>query len=91
MSNKDSKLAFPSIMRSQFNLSEAGDTFFDMTGYKKGYLWINGHLLGRYWNAGPQKRLYCPGTWLKQGVNKIEVLELLTDNPEHIAGFKTQY
>ncbi len=45
---------------------------------KKGYIWINGHNLGRYWNIGPQNRLYCPGVWLKKGKNKMVILDLLT-------------
>lgn len=45
-----------------------------MKAYEKGYLWVNGHLLGRYWNVGPQYRLYCPGIWLKNGKNTVYVL-----------------
>ncbi|XP_045519117.1 CAD protein isoform X2 [Pieris brassicae] len=41
------------------------DTFVDMTGWGKGYITINGRLLGRYWpEAGPQATLYVPGVWL---------------------------
>jgi beta-galactosidase len=40
-----------------------------MSKYGKGYLWVNGRLLGRYWRVGPQNRLYCPGVWLKKGIN----------------------
>lgn len=54
-------------MKGTFNLKEVGDTFFDMTNYEKGYLWVNDRLLGRYWRIGPQKRLYCPGVWLREG------------------------
>jgi beta-galactosidase len=35
-----------------------------LNGFQKGYVWVNGHNLGRYWNIGPQDRLYCPGVWL---------------------------
>ena len=45
----------------KFNLAETGDTYFDMSHYSKGLVYINGHNLGRYWNIGPQQRLYCPG------------------------------
>ncbi|CAF4772788.1 unnamed protein product [Pieris macdunnoughi] len=55
------------------------DTFVDMTGWGKGYITINGRLLGRYWpEAGPQATLYVPGVWLKPAPaqNVIEVVEL---------------
>ena len=59
-----------------FNLEKTGDTFIDMTGFKKGVVWVNGHNLGRYWEIGPQKRLYCPAGWLKAGENDIKVFDL---------------
>lgn len=64
------------------------DTFLDMAAWKKGYVWVNGHLLGRYWHIGPQERLYCPGEFLKQGNNTIEILDtyMVTDNPPAISG-----
>jgi beta-galactosidase len=42
-----------------------GDTFLNLKKFKKGYIWVNGRNLGRYWNVGPQDKLYCPGVWLK--------------------------
>jgi beta-galactosidase len=58
-----------------------------MSKYGKGYLWVNGRLLGRYWRVGPQNRLYCPGVWLKKGINEVHILELLHEKAESIAGF----
>ena len=40
-------------------------TFFDMSEYIKGYIWVNGHLLGRCWKIEPQQRLYYLASWLK--------------------------
>lgn len=59
------KAVSPSLIMGAFELSKPGDTYFDMKSFGKGYLWVNGHLLGRYWKIGPQQRLYCPGVWLK--------------------------
>ena len=67
-------MKFPSIFSTNLTLSEIGDTYFDMKNYGKGYLYVNDHLLGRYWNIGPQYRLFCPGVWLRKGTNKITVL-----------------
>jgi len=72
-----------------FNLNKTGDTFFDMGKYFKGMVYINGHNLGRYWNIGPQQRLYCPASWLKEGKNEILVFDFLQQQAMPVAGFKT--
>jgi beta-galactosidase len=59
-----------------FDLDKTGDTYFDMSHYSKGIVYVNGHNLGRYWNIGPQHRLYCPAAWLKKGTNHIIVFDL---------------
>jgi len=59
-----------------FDLSETGDTYFDLSNYSKGVLYVNGHNLGRFWNIGPQQRLFCPATFLKKGRNEIIVFDL---------------
>ncbi len=68
------------FLKGEFNLTETGDTYFDMSKYAKGILFVNGHNLGRFWNRGPQQRLYCPASYLKKGVNKIVVFNL-QDSP----------
>jgi beta-galactosidase len=65
------------VFRGTFNLSETADTFIDMSAYKKGVVWVNGHNLGRFWDIGPQTTLYCPASWLKTGTNTVVVLDLL--------------
>ena len=55
------------VYKGSFLLEKVGDTYLDLSEYGKGYIWINGHNLGRYWHVGPQKRLFCPGAWLKEG------------------------
>ena len=64
------------IFRGTFTLDTVADTFIDTSKYTKGVIWMNGHNLGRYWQIGPQKKLYCPAPWLKKGVNEIVVLDL---------------
>ena len=61
---------------ASFNLVQTGDTYFDLSGYTKGVLYVNGHNLGRFWNIGPQQRLYCPAGYLKKGKNEILVFDL---------------
>lgn len=43
-------------------------------------------VLGRYWSVGPQFRLYCPASWLKQGVNVIDILDLELTEPRPVRG-----
>lgn len=81
-------VSLPKYYKGKFNLDETGDTFIDMSKWQKGVVWVNGHNLGRYWNVGPQQRLYCPAPWLKKGENEIIVFELHGKKPERIAGFK---
>ncbi len=76
----------PHLFRATVTLEKVADTFLDMAAWKKGYVWVNGHLLGRYWNIGPQERLYCPAEWLKVGENTIEVLDTYSDAPSPISG-----
>ena len=60
-----------------FDLKEVADRFIDMMNYKKGLVWVNGRNLGRYWEIGPQKRLYCPAPWLKPRRNEILIFDLI--------------
>lgn len=77
------------FFRGGFELQAMGDTYLDMTGWKKGVVWVNGHNLGRYWEIGPQKRLYCPAPFLKRGKNEVIVFDLHVLRPAPIRGFKT--
>jgi beta-galactosidase GanA len=60
-----------------------------MMNYKKGIVWVNGHNLGRYWDIGPQKRLYCPAPWLQAGRNEILVFDLHQNEAKPITAAKT--
>ncbi len=64
------------FFKGNFNLTTPGDTFFDLSKYSKGIVYVNGHNLGRYWSIGPQMRLYCPAGWLKTGNNEIIIFDL---------------
>ncbi len=64
------------LMKTTFNLTQVGDTYFNMKNFHKGYVWVNGRNIGRYWNLGPQYKLFCPGVWLKKGENTMYVLEM---------------
>jgi len=67
----------PAFYRATVNVATPGDCFLDMHPWGKGFAWVNGHNLGRYWNIGPQQTMYVPGPWLKAGDNEIVILDLL--------------
>ena len=64
------------FFKASLVLDEVGDTWLDMSNWTKGFVWVNGHNLGRYWNIGPQRRLYCPAPWLVEGDNEVLVFDL---------------
>jgi len=72
-----------------FDLASTGDTYLDMSRWKKGVVWVNGHNLGRYWEIGPQQRLYCPAPFLKVGRNDVVVFDLLSPSPAPLRGVKS--
>lgn len=65
----------PAFYKFEFDAREMGDTFLDVTGFGKGCVFVNGKNIGRFWEAGPQKRLYIPGPLLKEGINEIILFE----------------
>jgi len=77
------------FFRGSFNLNDSADTYIDMSAYVKGVVWVNGHNLGRYWNIGPQTRLYCPALWLNRGRNDVLVFDLHCNAPKPLRGMKT--
>jgi beta-galactosidase len=78
----------PAFLRGQFELSSLGDTFLDMQGWGKGYVWVNGHNLGRYWKIGPQQSLFLPATWLNRGTNSVVALDLDPSDHRTLHGVK---
>lgn len=77
------------FFRGSFSLENRADTFIDMTNFIKGFVWVNGNNLGRYWEIGPQQRLYCPASWLKTGNNEIIIFDLHKTEPGTVRGFET--
>jgi hypothetical protein len=77
------------FFRVSFELEQTGDCYLDMSAWDKGYVWVNGQLLGRYWHIGPQQRLYCPASWLCKGENNVVVLDLHRVEPTAIVGATT--
>ena len=81
----------PVFLKGEFDAGE-GDCFVNISGFTKGYVFVNGFNLGRYWNIGPQKTLYIPGAVLKEK-NEIIIFEMdkcknaeITIQDKHLLG-----
>ncbi len=75
----------PVILKTEINIDECHDTFIKLPGFKKGIIILNGRVLSRYWEKGPQKSAYIPAPFLKKGKNEIAVVEFEGfDSPEFI-------
>lgn len=73
--DRDYTEGLPAFYKFELETDEACDTFLELDGWGKGCVFLNGFNLGRYWEIGPQKRLYIPAPLLKQGKNEIVVFE----------------
>ena len=83
--NQDVTDIQPALYRGIFGLRGTVDTYLDMHGFGKGFVFVNGHNLGRYWEIGPQQTIYLPAVWLKKGQNEIVVFDELKGNHHDIS------
>tara|TARA_R110002051_G_scaffold80954_3_gene144995 strand:- start:11511 stop:13298 length:1788 start_codon:yes stop_codon:yes gene_type:complete len=69
-------IAGPVALRGEFTVDEPTTLFLDTAEWGKGYAFINGFFLGRYWRSGPQRTLFVPAPVVRSGANTVVVLEL---------------
>ncbi|MBE6746050.1 MAG: beta-galactosidase [Ruminococcaceae bacterium] len=81
---------YPMFFKGKFRAEPGKECFVRFDHFTKGNIYINGFNLGRFWDIGPQRTLYLPGSLLKEE-NEIVVLELekcvepqviITDKPD---------
>jgi beta-galactosidase len=77
----------PALYKGSFSLDEVKDTYLDMRGFGKGFVFLNGINLGKYWQTGPQQTLYVPACWLKKGTNEVVVFYELNDGHNELNAF----
>ena len=66
----------PGAWTAAFDLDASADLFLDTASWSKGYAFVNGFFLGRYWRNGPTRTLYVPAPATLAGENRLVVLEL---------------
>ena len=66
----------PSAWVADFTLDSPADLLLDTASWSKGYAFVNGFFLGRYWRNGPQRTLFVPAPATLAGANRLVVLEL---------------
>ena len=67
--------------RAEFKIPETSNTqkalwrlLINASG--NGYIYLNGHNLGRHWEVGPQREYYLPECWLNIGNGKKNVIAI---------------
>jgi beta-galactosidase len=78
----------PKFYKGSFNLDKTGDTYLDLSKWKNGVVWVNGHNLGRYREIGPQRDLFIPSCWLKKGENEIIIFDLELSKTQPLSATK---
>ena len=70
------------LYRFMAKMEGGKDTFFDLSAWKRGMVWLNGRALGRYWSIGPTQTCYAPGCWIKNGDNEIVIWDAVGAEPQ---------
>ncbi|MGQ4561315.1 glycoside hydrolase family 35 protein [Dermabacteraceae bacterium P7054] len=65
----------PVLASATLHCKDVADAYVDTAGLGRGFLYVNGYLLGRYSDEGPQRTLYLPAPLLHEGDNTLTVLE----------------
>lgn len=81
----------PRFFETTFNLCELADSYISVKNFTKGLVFINGFLLGRYFNLGPQNNLYMPKELLREGVNTITVLDYFSTSLQKLQEQEAAY
>ncbi|MFD5224246.1 beta-galactosidase family protein [Microbacterium sp. NPDC058342] len=63
------------LATASFTVDEPADAWIALPGSAKAMVWLNGFLLGRWWDRGPQITLYAPGPLWRAGENEVVVLD----------------
>lgn len=76
----------PTAWVGDVELDAPTDLFLDTAFGSKGYAFVNGFFLGRYWRNGPSRTLYVPAPATRAGSNRLVILEL-----EHLLDHRASF
>lgn len=69
----------PAFYRTEFEVHPEGPPHpahrFLTTGLSRGFVWLNGHNLGRFPEKTPAHGIYLPECWIRAGVNTLVVFD----------------
>jgi len=65
----------PMFYSGTFEAAEICDTFLNFKNFGRGFIFVNGFNIGRYWDIGPANTLYIPAPFLVEGKNEIIIFE----------------
>ena len=79
----------PTFFKTNFELQSSNPSSHPIwrvsfTGLSHGFIWVNGHNLGRYPEKIPISSLYIPECWLKPGKNEIIIFDEYGNRPDKI-------
>lgn len=74
----------PCFYRARLKVDAPADTYLDLSGNAKGFVWFNKRPLGRFWEIGPQYSLWTPGAWMHSGNNDVILFDLQAKNQPHL-------
>ena len=77
--DQDSATTGPVFYRAAASVPSPADAFLAVPETTRCLVWLNGFLLGRLWNRGPQITLYAPAPLWHTGENEIVVLSMEPD------------
>ena len=75
----------PCFYRAKLKVDAPADTYLDLSGNAKGFVWLNQLPLGRFWNIGPQYALWTPGAWMHTGSNDVILFDLMGKALPHLS------
>ena len=84
LQNGSTATSVPTFFRADFNtdansLPDKPGTHpilrVTLTGLSRGFLWLNGHNLGRYPEKVPIQSIYLPECWLNRGKNTLAIFD----------------
>lgn len=72
----DAPVAGPALLAGSLDTEPGRDHFLRLDGFTRGFVWVNGVLIGRYSSEPPTRTLYVPGPLIRGARNDVTVLEL---------------